>query len=205
MGLDKLRRSSLHLPDLKRWLLPGAVVLAAVLLMFGGDTVREDLRFDRTGIGAGEFWRGLTGHFVHLGWPHFGLNAAGLGLVWYLVGDAFDTRRWLRVGGFSIIVMDLGLWFLDPQLQWYVGLSGLLHGVLAAGLTEKLRRPDAETVVLAALLLGKLAWEQLSGPLPGSEATAGGSVVVDSHLFGALGGAAMALMSRTRVRPATPI
>ena len=205
MGLDKLRQSSLHRPVLERWWLPVAVVLAAVFLLLGGETAREALRFDRLGIGAGEFWRGVTGHFVHLGWPHFGLNAAGLGLVWYLVGDAYNARRWLIIGGFSIIAMDLGLWFLDPELQWYVGLSGLLHGVLAAGLTERLRRPDVEAIVLAALLLGKLAWEQLSGPLPGSEATAGGAVVVDSHLFGALGGAVTALMLRIRVRPARPI
>ena len=205
MGLDKLRQSSLHRPVLERWWLPVAVVLAAVVLLLGGETARESLRFDRLGIGAGEFWRGLTGHFVHLGWPHFGLNAAGLGLVWYLVGDAYDARRWLIIGGFSIIAMDLGLWFLDPELQWYVGLSGLLHGALAAGLTERLRRPDAEAIVLAALLLGKLGWEQLSGPLPGSEATAGGAVVVDSHLFGALGGAVTALMLRIRVQPDTPI
>jgi hypothetical protein len=54
-------------------------------------------------------------------------------------------------------------------------------------------------------LLGKLAWEQFSGPLPGSEGTAGGPVIVDSHLFGALGGALTALTLRIRVRPATPI
>lgn len=205
MGLDKLRQSSLLRSALKRWGLPVSVVLAATFLLLGGETARESLRFDRMGIGAGEFWRAVTGHFVHLGWPHFGLNAAGLGLVWYLVGETFDTRRWLVIGGFSIIAMDLGLWFLDPELRWYVGLSGLLHGVLAAGLTERLRRPDAETVVLAALLLGKLGWEQISGPLPGSEATAGGSVVVDSHLFGALGGAVGALMLRIRSRPAASI
>ena len=205
MGLDKLRQSSLHHPILERWWLPVAVVLAAIFLLLGGETARESLRFDRSGIGGGEFWRGVTGHFVHLGWPHFGLNAAGLRLVWYLVGGAYAARRWLIMGGFSIIVMDLGLWFLDPELQWYVGLSGLLHGVLAAGLTERLRRPNVEAIVLAALLLGKLTWEQLSGPLPGSEATAGGAVVVDSHLFGALGGAVTALVLRIRVRPATPI
>jgi membrane associated rhomboid family serine protease len=84
-------------------------------------------------------------------------------------------------------------------------LSGLLHGILAAGLVERLRKPETETIVLTLLLVGKLVWEQLSGPLPGSEGTAGGTVVVDSHLFGALGGAAAAFFLRNRVRPAAPI
>jgi len=177
----------------------------ALLLLLGGETAREGFRFDRTGIASGELWRLATGHFVHLGWPHFALNAAGLGLVWYLVGNVFDWRQWLVIGAVSVLTMDLGLWYFDPELGWYVGLSGLLHGILAAGLTERLRKPDAGTLLLAALLLGKLAWEQISGPLPGSEGTAGGTVVVDSHLFGALGGALTALALRIRVRPAAPI
>ena len=205
MGLDKLDQSPVNPSIAKQWLLPVIATLLALLLLLGGETAREGFRFDRVGIASGELWRLATGHFVHLGWPHFALNAAGLGLVWYLVGNVFDRRRWLVISAVSVFTIDLGLWYLDPELKWYVGLSGLLHGILAAGLTERLRKPDFETLLLASLLLGKLAWEQLSGPLPGSEGTAGGPVVVDSHLFGAFGGALMALALRIRVRPATPI
>ena len=82
---------------------------------------------------------------------------------------------------------------------WYVGLSGLLHGLLAAGITTKLRQPDGETLLLAGLLIGKLVWEQFGGPLPGSEVTSGGPVVVNAHLYGALGGCLGALLARVRV------
>jgi rhomboid family GlyGly-CTERM serine protease len=205
MGLDKLDQSPVNAAVARHWLLPIIAMIVALLLLLGGETAREGFRFDRVGIASGELWRLATGHFVHLGWPHFALNAAGLGLVWYLVGNVFDRRRWLVIAAGSICTMDLGLWYFDPELRWYVGLSGLLHGILAAGLTERLRKPDVETLLLGALLLGKLAWEQLSGPLPGSEGTAGGPVVVDSHLFGALGGALTALVLRIRVRPAPPI
>jgi rhomboid family GlyGly-CTERM serine protease len=136
---------------------------------------------------------------VHLGGAHFALNSAGLALVWYLVGDSFDWRRWLWVGGVCLMTMDIGLWFLNPGLNWYVGLSGLLHGFLAAGLVQRLRRPDTETLLLAGLLGAKLLWEQFGGPLPGSEGAAGGPVVVDAHLFGALGGALTAIAFRIRV------
>ena len=121
-------------------------------------------------------------------------------LVWYLVGDVFDWIRWVLVGLFTVITMDIGLWLFNPALMWYVGLSGLLHGILAAGLMEKLRKPDKEALILMLLLLGKLAWEQFSGPLPGSETAAGGMVVVDSHLFGALGGVMATILLRIRVR-----
>lgn len=186
-------------------MLPVLVLLIAVLLALGGETTRQWLRFDRVEIDAGELWRLVTGHFVHLGWSHLALNGAGLVLVWYLVGDAFDRLRWFLIGIFTVIVMDIGLWIFDPMLMWYVGLSGLLHGILAAGLVEKLRKPDREALILMLLLLAKLAWEQFSGPLPGSESTAGGTVVVDSHLFGALGGVVAAILLRIRVRHAASI
>ncbi len=200
MGLDKLDRNPEAAPGAGRWLLPVLVLLIAVLLALGGEMTRQWLRFDRVEIDAGELWRLVTGHFVHLGWSHLALNGAGLVLVWYLVGDAFDRLRWFLIGVFTVIIMDIGLWIFDPMLMWYVGLSGLLHGILAAGLMEKLRKPDREALILMLLLLAKLAWEQFSGPLPGSESTAGGTVVVDSHLFGALGGVVAAILLRIRVR-----
>ena len=205
MGLDKLDRNTDKRGVAGGWWLPAIVLIAAVALQLAGELGRDWLRFDREGIRSGELWRLITGHFVHLGWPHFALNAAGLALVWYLVGDVFDRNRWILISAISILAMDVGLWIFDPELIWYVGLSGLLHGILAAGLVERLRKPETETIVLTLLMVGKLVWEQLSGPLPGSEGTAGGTVVVDSHLFGALGGAAAAFFLRNRVRPAAPI
>ncbi|MDH3577919.1 MAG: rhombosortase [Gammaproteobacteria bacterium] len=205
MGLDKLDRKPGLVPGAGRWLLPVLVLLVAILLGLGGEMAQQWLRFDRAAISSGELWRLVTGHFVHLGWSHFALNGAGLVLVWYLVGDVFDWIQWFLIGVFTVITMDIGLWLFDPGLMWYVGLSGLLHGILAAGLMDKLRKPDKEALILMLLLLGKLAWEQFSGPLPGSESTAGGTVVVDSHLFGALGGVVAAILLRIRVRHAASI
>ena len=185
--------------------MPLVTLLVSLVLVFGGDAAREVFRFDRTGIASGELWRLVSGHLVHLGAAHFALNAAGLGLVWYLVGSAFDWQRWLIIAASCFVTMDAGLWFLNPGLNWYVGLSGLLHGILAAGLVERLRRPTAESLMLTVLVLLKLGWEQFYGPLPGSEGTAGGPVDVDAHLFGALGGAVAAIALRIRVRAAAPI
>jgi rhomboid family GlyGly-CTERM serine protease len=205
MGLDKVGRNRVKTSASGGWWLPVAIILLALILYIGGESTGSGFRFDRTAISAGEFWRLASGHFVHLGGPHLALNAAGLALVWFLVGQVFDGRQWLLVLGMSLLTMDLGLWFLNPGLDWYVGLSGLLHGFLAAGLVARLRRPDRETLILAALVLGKLVWEQLSGPMPGSENTAGGPVVVDAHLYGALGGVLAALVLQIRVRSAAAI
>jgi len=60
-------------------------------------------------------------------------------------------------------------------------------------------------LVLVAFVAAKLVWEQTGGPLPGSEATSGGTVIVDAHLYGALGGFIAAYLMWRRVRPKSPI
>jgi len=181
--LDHRQSSKNHV-----WLLPGMLVCVAALLALTGDWGRELLRYDRGAIAAGEVWRLISGHLVHLGWSHFLLNGAGLLLIFYLVGSRFGTPQWLSIALLTIIGIDLGFWLWQPQLLWYVGLSGLLHGFLAAGAVDGLRTRQLDYWLIAAFLLIKLTYEQVFGPLPGSEGSTGGNVVVASHLYGAISG-----------------
>ncbi len=191
------------------WLLPALIAAGAGILEIFGTTARSLLSYDRPALLEAELWRLITGHFVHLGVSHLLLNIAGLLLIWYLISASFSRRQWLLIMLTTIAGIDLGFWFLEPQLVWYVGLSGLLHGLLAAGVVAgiRARRPDAW--ILAVVLIGKLTYEQLAGPLPGSVATAGGAVIVAAHLYGAIAGgiaAGLAMISvHIRVRGQPPI
>lgn len=190
---------------LAAWLQPGIVIGIAVVLAAYGDSGREWLSFDRLAIEGGEYWRLISGHFVHLGLPHLALNAVGLLLVWYLVAGYFSPGQWWVIMLSVIVGIDLGFWFFEPALQWYVGLSGLLHGLLAAGVVSGFRSGRIEVWVLGAALLGKLTYEQLLGPLPGSEESSGGVVIVAAHAYGALVGAMTAAVIMIRVRRQPPI
>lgn len=205
MGLNQGRSRQHHRRSWQAWILPGVLVLAAVLAALAGDEGREWLRYDRSGIADGEFWRLLTGHIVHLGVSHLCLNLAGLLLVWYLVGEYFDQVLWLVVLAAVCVGIDAGLWWLDPQLIWYVGLSGVLHGLLAAGVLAGFPQGRPETRILAVALAAKLIYEQWIGPLPGSEASSGGNVVVAAHFYGAVTGLLVAAAIRIRVRARPPI
>jgi len=123
---------------------------------------------------------------------------AGLWLVWALVGRGFRTMQWLLIVLVSVAAIDAGLWVGTPNLGWYVGLSGVLHGMLAAGVIGVWADRRREAVILATVLAAKLGWEALVGPMPGSEATAGGAVITEAHLFGAIGGLVAALLFRLR-------
>ena len=185
------------------WMAAGVVAALSGALQLAG--LDGALAWDRDALAGGELWRLVSGHFVHLGWSHLLLNVAGLALIAWIVGYAWDWKGWLAISLVSIGVIGTGFWFLNPGLEWYVGLSGLLHGLLAGGLVVGLVGRETESIVLAVLVAAKLAWEQFAGPLPGSEGASGGAVIVDAHFYGALGGVLAALIMWRRVRPAAPI
>jgi rhomboid family GlyGly-CTERM serine protease len=187
------------------WIVPGAVLITALVLALMGDTGRELLRYDRIAIADGEGWRLISGHIAHLGWSHFALNAAGLLLIFYLVGQRFTNLEWLIVSAVVIVGIDLGFWLLEPQLFGYVGLSGLLHGYLAAGAIAGIRTGQIDYWLIIGFLVIKLGYEQIAGPLPGSESSTGGTVIVAAHLYGAIAGLLTGAVLSFRKAAAAPI
>ncbi|MCW8828183.1 MAG: rhombosortase [Gammaproteobacteria bacterium] len=184
----------------RQWLLPLMVAVMVTLLMLWGESASALLRYDRDGLARGELWRAVTGHFVHLGWSHLLLNLAGLFLVWLLVGEALSRRGWLLLLSSCSVFLGAALWLFSPLLQWYVGLSGLLHGMLFAGALVQFGGGDRGGAVLGLLVIIKLLWEQRLGPLPGSESVAGGAVIVAAHLYGTVAGGLFLTVALSRRR-----
>ena len=171
------------------WVMAG-LTTGLIALAMAGEPLTYQLRFERAGIEAGELWRLASGHLVHLGWRHLWLNVTGLLLIGVLFGQAFTAAAWLLILAGAVVLMDLGFW--QSGLEWYVGLSGLLHAGFAAGTLRWISAGLKDGIILGVILVGKLAWEQIVGPMPFSETSAGGPVVVDAHLYGALGGGVVA-------------
>jgi rhomboid family GlyGly-CTERM serine protease len=174
------------------------VALALILAPEFAPGARESLAYQRAGIEQGQWWRLLTGHFVHLDLEHAVLNGLGLVLMWALFARDYPPARWLAIYLGAALAVSAGLWMFNPEIAWYVGASGALHGAMTAGTLAHLRRGDLDGWILAAFIVAKLAYEQFSGALPfaGSPDT-----VVDAHLYGAVGGLLLALLMRPRSQP----
>jgi rhomboid family GlyGly-CTERM serine protease len=201
---ESLQRERLHRLakslncDGRRGLLLLGVVLVLLILQGGAAAAQAALRYDRGALAAGQWWRLLTGHVIHLGYEHALLDVAGLVLIWALFARDYSARAWVLIIGLSVLGVDAGLWLLSSTTEWYVGSSGVLHGALAAGICAHLRRREPDGWVLALFLVAKLVYEQSQGALP---LTAGGAVIVDAHLYGAVCGALAALLLRWRHKP----
>jgi len=174
------------------WLLGILLLLGAVLGL--GDSFNAMLRYDRSAIAAGGWWRLLTAHIVHLDAHHLILNALGLVLMWSLFADDYDPVEWCVIVLSAALAISSGLWWLSPRVTWYVGASGVLHSVMAAGAAKHLATRSWDRWILSLGLCAKLAWEQWGGQ-------AAPLVVVDAHLYGAACGFAVgaALSWRTAI------
>lgn len=193
--MNKPRTLLSRLSDPTTWFFATAG-LVCLALATAGDAGRWALRYDRTAIATGQLWRLLSGHFVHLDFRHTAVNIVGLALIAALFARLYDGVRWLCISVMSIVAVDVGLWFANPEVQWYVGASGWLHGLMAAGAIAQWKQRRGEAALLGAFLVAKLAWEQWSGALP--FASVQSDVIVDAHLYGAVGGALVALFFALR-------
>ncbi|MGI9301168.1 MAG: rhombosortase [Gammaproteobacteria bacterium] len=171
----------------------GSILAMAALQLAMPDSA-EWLRYQRGEIIGGEVWRLLSNHLIHLTWAHFVMNALGAALLCALFPRLFAPRfavvMFVAIG----LAVSLGLLAFNPNVNWYVGLSGVLHGVFVIGAWREVRSGRWDGALMLVLLALKVGWEQLYGPLPGSAETAGGPVVEDAHLYGAIAGIVFALV-----------
>jgi rhomboid family GlyGly-CTERM serine protease len=170
--------------DRGRWIWLLAIVLVLDLVLGLGDSVGALLRYDRSAIAAGGWWRLLTAHIVHLDLHHLILNELGLVLMWALFAEDYDPVEWCVIVLCGALAISCGLWWLSPRVSWYVGASGVLHSIMAAGCAKHLAARAWDRWILIGCLCAKLAYEQLGGHEPPM-------VVIDAHLYGAASGFAV--------------
>ena len=185
------------------WLTVAAVVALVTGLWLAGPEVTAALRYERAAVLDGQWWRLVTGHLVHADAAHLAWNLAGAALVWWLFGAEYGRLEWLVIVLASAAAIDIAFLGWMPGLDWYVGLSGVLHGCMAAGLAAWLARARDPLVLLVAILFAaKLVFEHWQGPLPFTAGTLALPVIVEAHSYGAIGGLAAALAVRARRRRA---
>jgi rhomboid family GlyGly-CTERM serine protease len=152
----------------------------------------EYFQYQRPAIEQGQIWRLLTAHWVHLSAMHFLLNLFGLLILWQLSAQWLRSGEKLMVLLGSMLLISLGLYLLFPQITWYRGLSGALHGLWCAAALMGLKREKGLASILLILLAIKLGWEIIAGPTPFTASLSGGPVLIQSHWLGAASGLLMA-------------
>lgn len=161
------------------------MLLAGVVLVLqaAGQGIKAALPYNRTAIEQGEWWRLLTGHFVHLGWAHTALNILGIALCCALAPYFFNRNLWLKTATLAAGV-GLCLWWASPGISHYVGLSGVLYGLFALGLAPQAWRGDRLAAVALAFTVAWMLWQWSIGPSNTEQAFIGGNIISIAHGYG---------------------
>lgn len=174
----------------------GAFVLLIFVLGTSGPWVNTWLAWNREALDQWQWWRLLSGHLVHTNLWHTVINLAVLIVAMLLYGSGFRPRTWLLFFSVLCVCNSLALYFFSPWLQNYVGLSGVLYGVLALGLLAGLRAQPLVNTVVLLIIAGKIVYEQLPGfDVNYLRAQIGTAVIVDAHLYGFISGVILYLFA----------
>jgi len=186
----------------KHW---STALVVALVLLFSLSPVTwvDQLSLTQAGIAAGQWWRLLTSQIVHLSVNHALLNAAGFLIVSVSFRQDVTPLREVIILLISMLGVGLGIYRFNPEIGWYVGLSGAIYGVLVHHLILGARRTPVIALGFLVFVVGKVVYEQfIAGPDRSIETFIGGAVAEDAHLYGVLIGVSLGIVSLGIVRKA---
>ena len=152
------------------------------------------LAFDREKIRQFQLWRMVTGNLLHTNFHHLLLNLSGVLLLWALHGYYFTTARYLYLVLYCSVVTAVGLMVFSPNMLWYVGLSGTLHGLFTLGAYYDVKHRLKSGWLLLIGVSIKVAYEQLAGPSEDLARLIDANVAIDAHLYGYLAGLSLIML-----------
>lgn len=140
-------------------------------------------------VDKGEAWRLITSNLVHFGWTHTIMNTAAFLLCGYAFFSGYSVWKFLGLFLTCCISVGMGIYFFNPHYAPYAGLSGAIHGLIAAGLLLTREYPGWLRWSAGFLFLGKLFHEN-TGYFDTTDLQnlIGAQVAVEAHCYGALGG-----------------
>lgn len=157
------------------------------------------LQFDRSAIRQGEWWRLLSGQLIHYGPYHTLMNVTALAVINTALWRPLTLLSWCATLLTSLLLVAAGLWYLSPDLMFYAGFSGALHGLLVAGLLASWRQTPVINLLALLMVAVKVSYEQTHW-FNSEHALLPVPVASEAHLWGAVAGliCGLALLLRRR-------
>ncbi len=148
-----------------------------------------------------EYWRWLTCNFVHFGWAHAIMDAIGFALVSLAFFYFISIQRYLCLLLFCCLAVGTLISVLSPDILYYAGLSGAIHGLLVAGCFYATHFPVWKRLLVFIITTGKILQEQLPGfDINPTNNFMPVSIAVDAHLIGAVAGLIFFWLDKTLSR-----
>jgi rhomboid family GlyGly-CTERM serine protease len=174
-------------------LAPLLIIIVSIILALTEPMSSYWFAYDRNQLNNYQWWRLITGHFLHTNTTHLQLNTAGLTLLWALHGHYYKMPCYLIQFFVLWLGTAIGLYLFDEQMQWYVGLSGVLHGLFIIGAYFDIRQKFKTGWIMLIGVWLKVVHEQIYGASEEVAQLIAANVAVDAHLFGTITGSIIIL------------
>ncbi len=163
-------------------------------LNYFSPSIDHYLVYDRSLIQTGMYWQLITGNLLHSNLWHLLLNLAGLWVILSIHAMHYSTKGiWILF--WSLCLLEgIGLYLFSPQLEAYVGLSGMLHALFAFGAVCDIRAKYKTGWLLLFGVIAKVTHEQLYGASAEVTEMIGTRVATESHLTGVIIGVVLGLV-----------
>jgi membrane associated rhomboid family serine protease len=153
----------------------------ATSLEGGGELIR-DAALNGPHVDSGEWWRIITGGFLHAGPLHLLLNMFALYILGNLLEPAIGTPRFVAIYLVSLLAGACGAILVEPD-QNTVGASGAIFGLMAAAfVVARGRRLDGLATEIGIFVVINLVF---TFSIP--------NISIGGHIGGLIGGALGAL------------
>lgn len=191
----------LKLPfEKKHSLAPLSIVLVSIVFMLWEPVSSDWFAYNRLQLNEFQWWRLITGHFLHTNLMHLVLNLTGITLLWALHGHYFLNLRYWLVFLLLCLGTSVCLFVFSTNMQWYVGLSGVLHGLFVIGAYFDIRNHLKSGWLLLLGVYIKVIHEQIYGASQNISDLIAANVAIDAHLFGTLTASLLILYYFIRAR-----
>lgn len=166
-----------------------SLILLMLCFSMAGTQVELLLEFNRDKILQGEYWRLITSNLVHYGFAHVAMNAAAFIIISFTLLRELSLKTYAMLLLICALAVNMGTLVFNPELSFYRGFSGALHGLIVAGLLFNSVRNRWLSYLGVILVFGKIIHEhQTDFQANELQALLPVKVAVDSHLYGALAG-----------------
>lgn len=188
-----------------------SLLTVIAVLVFQQDQAANWLEYDRQAIMAGQLWRLITSHWVHWSASHLFWDLLLFGITGSLI-EKNSRPVFIGIIILSSLFISCFVWFGQPQMMSYRGLSGLdsaLFVFLSGWLTiSGLKRKDTADVILSGFLFlffaGKITYEAITGHSGFVDSANLFIPVPSAHLIGAIAGIIVLLLIEIRAGCSPP-
>ncbi|WP_198436725.1 rhombosortase [Moritella sp. F3] len=167
------------------WLSLGLLCLIIFAISADNITVWD---YNRELIIEGEYWRIISGNFNHTNIYHLLLNLSALTVIAGLHYRYYSSIAYASLILCLSIGVGIGILWLSPSTHLYVGLSGILHGIIIVGAIIDVSKKYYSGYVLIIGTIIKVLHEQLFDSSAEMSQLIAAKVLTEAHLYGLVTG-----------------